>query len=45
MFIRLAVADEAKKLVNIERSAATLFRQIAALTWVADAQAKSVTQH
>lgn len=45
MLIRLAVPDEAEKLVNIERSAAAIFRQIPALAWVADAQGKSVNQH
>lgn len=45
MLVRLAVPDEAEKLVNIERSAAAIFRQIPALAWVADAQGKSVNQH
>lgn len=45
MLIRLAIPDEAEKLVNIERSAAAIFRQIPALAWVADAQGKSVNQH
>lgn len=43
--VRLAVPDEAEKLVNIERSAAAIFRQIPALAWVADPQGKSVNQH
>ncbi|QLK88062.1 N-acetyltransferase [Arsenophonus endosymbiont of Aphis craccivora] len=45
MLVSLAVSDEAKKLVNIERYAAAIFRQIPALAWVADAQGKSVNQH
>lgn len=45
MLIRLAVPDEAEKLVNIEREAATLFRQIPELAWVADEQSQSVNQH
>ncbi|WP_255487648.1 hypothetical protein [Arsenophonus endosymbiont of Bemisia tabaci] len=42
--VRLAVSDEAEKLVNIECSAAAIFRKIPALPWVADPQSKSVNQ-
>lgn len=45
MLVRLAVPDKAEKLVNIERSAAAIFRQITALAWVDDAQGRSVNQH
>ncbi|HGJ5874263.1 GNAT family N-acetyltransferase [Arsenophonus apicola] len=45
MLVRLALPTEAEKLVNIERSAATLFRQIPELAWLADAQGKSINQH